>query len=281
MKVVITGGAGFVGRKLATRLLEKNSLDLGGGKSGAVDKVTVFDVGEPDPPFPPDPRLDIVTGDVSDIEMIRKLITPDIDAVFNLAAVVSAGAEADFDLGMRGNLGGTRAVLDVCRQLGTVPRVCFASSVAGFGGNVPDVIRDDTHLTPQTSYGAQKAMGELLINDYSRKGFIDGRALRLPTVVVRPGKPQQGGFDLRQFDHQGTAAGRLRDLSCGAGAGDVAVIAAPGCRCLHPRRRTAGGSLGVQPRGFDTRHYPHGSGDGRCAGRGRGEEGDGTHKVAT
>jgi len=191
MKVVITGGAGFIGRKLATSLLEKNSLDLGGGKSGAVDKVTVFDVGEPDPPFPPDPRLDVVTGDVSDIETIRKLITPDVDAVFHLAAVVSSGAEADFDLGMRVNLGGTRAVLDVCRELGTVPRVCFASSVAVFGGNVPDVIQDDTHLTPQTSYGAQKAMGELMINDYSRKGFIDGRALRLPTIVARPGKPNK------------------------------------------------------------------------------------------
>lgn len=191
MKVVITGGAGFIGRKLAAKLLEKNSLDLAGARSGAVEQVTVFDVGEPDPPFPADPRLQVVTGDVSDIDTIRRLITPDVDAVFHLAAVVSAGAEADFDLGMRVNLGGTRAVLDVCRELGTVPRVCFASSVAVFGGEVPDVIRDDTHLTPQTSYGSQKAMGELMINDYSRKGFIDGRALRLPTVVVRPGKPNK------------------------------------------------------------------------------------------
>jgi nucleoside-diphosphate-sugar epimerase len=191
MKVVITGGAGFIGRKIATKLLEKNALDLGGGKSGAVEQVTVFDVGEPDPPFPPDPRLQVMTGDVSDIDTIRRLITPDVDAVFHLAAVVSAGAEADFDLGMRVNLGGTRAVLDVCRELGTKPRICFASSVAVFGGNVPDVIQDDTHLTPQTSYGSQKAMGELLINDYSRKGFVDGRALRLPTVVVRPGKPNK------------------------------------------------------------------------------------------
>jgi nucleoside-diphosphate-sugar epimerase len=190
MKIVITGGAGFIGRRLALKLLEKNDLDFGRGQ-GAPDKVVAFDVGEPDPPFPDDPRLEMVTGDVGDPDQLRKLITPDTDAVFHLAAVVSAGAEADFDLGMRVNLGGTRAVVDVCRELGTNPRLVFASSVAVFGGLVPDVIRDDTHLTPQTSYGSQKAAGELLINDYSRKGFLDGRALRLPTVVVRPGKPNK------------------------------------------------------------------------------------------
>ncbi len=191
MKIVITGGAGFIGRKLAAKLLEKNTLDLSGGGSGAVDRVVVFDVTEPDPPFPDDPRLDVVTGDIGDPDTIRALITRDTDAVFHLAAVVSSGAEADFDLGMRVNFGGTRTVLDVCRALGTTPRVVFASSVAVFGGDVPDIIRDDTHLTPQTSYGGQKAMGELMINDFSRKGFIDGRALRLPTVVVRPGKPNK------------------------------------------------------------------------------------------
>ncbi len=190
MKIVITGGAGFIGRRLALKLLEKNDLDFGRGQ-GAPDKVIAFDVGEPDPPFPDDPRLEMVTGDVSDPDQLRALITPDTDAIFHLAAVVSAGAEADFDLGMRVNLGGTRAVVDVCRELGTNPRLVFASSVAVFGGLVPDVIRDDTHLTPQTSYGSQKAAGELLINDYSRKGFLDGRALRLPTVVVRPGKPNK------------------------------------------------------------------------------------------
>ncbi|PPR20119.1 MAG: hypothetical protein CFH40_02089, partial [Alphaproteobacteria bacterium MarineAlpha10_Bin3] len=105
MKVVITGGAGFIGRKLAIKLLEKNTLDLSGGASGPVDKVVVFDVVEPDPPFPDDPRLEIITGDISDPDTIRALITPDIDAVFHLAAVVSAGAEADFDHGMRVNFG--------------------------------------------------------------------------------------------------------------------------------------------------------------------------------
>ena len=190
MKIVITGGAGFIGRRLALKLLEKNDLDFGQGQ-GALDSLIAFDVGEPDPPFPDDPRLEVVTGDVGDPDQLRALITPDTEAIFHLAAVVSAGAEADFDLGMRVNLGGTRTVLEVCRELGTHPRLVFASSVAVFGGSVPEVIRDDTHLTPQTSYGAQKAASELLINDYSRKGLVDGRALRLPTVVVRPGKPNK------------------------------------------------------------------------------------------
>lgn len=190
MKIVITGGTGFIGRRLALKLMEKNDLDFGRGQ-GTPDQIVAFDVGEPDPPFPDDPRLETVTGDVTDPDQLRALITPDTDAVFHLAAVVSAGAEADFDLGMRVNLEGTRTVLEVCRELGTRPRMVFASSVAVFGGLVPEVIQDDTHLNPQTSYGAQKAASELLINDYSRKGYVDGRALRLPTVVVRPGKPNK------------------------------------------------------------------------------------------
>src|SRR5262249_7359771 len=111
--------------------------------------------------------------------------------VFHLAAVVSAAAEADFDLGMRVNVEGTRAVLEACRALPQPARLVFTSSIAVFGGDMPPTLTDTTPLTPQTSYGAQKAIGELLLNDYSRKGFVDGRALRLPTIVVRPGKPNK------------------------------------------------------------------------------------------
>ncbi|MCA3235346.1 MAG: NAD-dependent epimerase/dehydratase family protein, partial [Cupriavidus sp.] len=113
----------------------------------------------------------------------------DTGAIFHLAAVVSGAAEADFDLGMRVNLDASRALLETCRQVGHVPRVVFTSSVAVYGGKLPAVVQDDTALNPQSSYGAQKAIGELLLSDYSRKGFVDGRVLRLPTISVRPGKP--------------------------------------------------------------------------------------------
>ena len=119
------------------------------------------------------------------------MIRGDVDGVFHLAAIVSANAEEDFDLGVRVNLEGTRNVLEACRALPQPARLVFASSVAVYGGDMPDVLDDGTILTPQTSYGAQKAIGELLLNDYSRKGFVDGRALRLPTIVVRPGWPNR------------------------------------------------------------------------------------------
>jgi nucleoside-diphosphate-sugar epimerase len=122
---------------------------------------------------------------------VGSLIAPGTDAIFHLAAIVSGQAEADTDLGYRVNLDGTRAVLEACRALGTCPRLVFASSLAVYGGRLPPEVGDDTALTPQTSYGTQKAIGELLVNDYSRKGFVDGRALRLPTVVVRPGRPNR------------------------------------------------------------------------------------------
>lgn len=122
---------------------------------------------------------------------MRGLLTPETAAVFHLAAVVSGQAEADTDLGYRVNLDGTRTVLDACRALRTAPRVIFASSLAVYGGALPPEVGEDTPLTPQSSYGAQKAIGEFLVNDYTRKGFIDGRALRLPTVVVRPGLPNR------------------------------------------------------------------------------------------
>jgi D-erythronate 2-dehydrogenase len=185
MRVVITGGCGFLGRRLAMRLLAE------GTQAGAVRELVLFDNTAPALPLPEDGRLAVVTGDVADRATARRLIAPGTDAVFHLAAVVSGEAESDTDLGYRVNLDGTRAVLDACRALGTAPTFVFASSLAVYGGALPEAVGDDTALTPQSSYGAQKAIGELLVNDYSRKGFIDGRALRLPTVVVRPGRPNR------------------------------------------------------------------------------------------
>src|SRR5437763_11541533 len=185
MRIVITGGCGFLGRRVAIRLLQR------GSALGEVDEVVLFDNAVPALPLPEDRRIKLVTGDIADRDTVRSLIAPGTDAVFHLAAIVSGQAEADTDLGYRVNLDGTRAVLDACRALGTCPRVLFASSLAVYGGALPPAVGDETPLTPQTSYGTQKAIGELLFNDYSRKGFIDGRALRLPTVVVRPGLPNR------------------------------------------------------------------------------------------
>ena len=139
--------------------------------------------------------------------------------------MVSGQAEADTDLGYRVNLDGTRAVLDACRALGTCPRVVFASSLAVYGGALPPAVGDDTPLTPQTSYGTQKAIGELLVNDYSRKGFVDGRAVRLPTVVVRPGRPNRAASTFASSMIREPLAGR--EAVCPVSPDTVMALASP------------------------------------------------------
>lgn len=187
MKIVITGGGGFLGSKLAAALLARGRLSDSQGREQEISGITLLDGAFP-PGLPADRRLDAVTGDVSDAGTLERVLTPDTGSVFHLAAVVSAGAEADFDLGMRVNLGGTQLLLERLRSCVKPPRVVYTSSVAAFGGELPAVLDDATTPTPQTSYGTQKVVGEYLLNDYSRKGFVDGRSLRLPTIVVRPGK---------------------------------------------------------------------------------------------
>jgi nucleoside-diphosphate-sugar epimerase len=191
MRVVITGGGGFIGRKLALRLLDRGALAGPDGKDERIDELVLFDVTAPAAPLPPDKRISIVTGDVAAAGLIREVISKKTGSVFHLAAIVSGQAEAEPDLGYRVNLDGTRVVLEACRALGTMPRVVFASSLAVYGGELPPAVSEKVPLTPQTSYGIQKTIGELLVNDYSRKGFIDGRSLRLPTIVVRPGRPNR------------------------------------------------------------------------------------------
>ncbi|MCY4590553.1 MAG: SDR family oxidoreductase [Alphaproteobacteria bacterium] len=191
MQVTITGAAGFIGRKLARRLLESNALAGSDGTMRQLERMILLDMAPPDDATANDPRVTVLTGDMRDRSLLEQALPAGTDSVFHLAAVVSAGAEEDFDLGMAVNLDATRTILEICRGHSTRPRVVFASSCAAFGGEMPEPIADMTARTPQTSYGTQKVIGELLVNDYSRKQFVDGRAVRFPTVVVRPGKPNK------------------------------------------------------------------------------------------
>jgi len=182
MKIVITGGGGFIGFKLAKALLARGTL-----AAEKIARLTLIDQAFP-AGLPGDPRLTTLAGDISDPKFAARAIAPDTASVFHLAAVVSGAAEADFDLGMRVNLQGMRNVLEQARKCVRPPRFVFASSVAAFGGDLPEVLDDSTTPAPQTSYGSQKVIGEYLVSDFSRKGYVDGRSLRLPTIVVRPGK---------------------------------------------------------------------------------------------
>jgi nucleoside-diphosphate-sugar epimerase len=189
MQVLITGGAGLLGARLARQLLKRGTLADGEGQQQTITRITLLDV-VPAAGFN-DPRIQVVTGDIADPQVIDTHLTQEVQSIFHLAAIVSGQAEADFDLGMRINFDATRLILERARKNGNRPRVVFTSSVAVFGGDLPSRVPDTHVLTPQSSYGAQKVMGEVLVNDYSRKNFIDGRALRMPTVSVRPGAPNK------------------------------------------------------------------------------------------
>jgi D-erythronate 2-dehydrogenase len=190
MKVVITGGGGFLGKKLARRILQQGSIAGADGKPQKVTELLLFDVAKASGPGLDDPRVRTVAGDISNFATVQDIVQV-ASTVFHFAAVVSAGAEADFDLGYRVNLDGTRNMLEACRALGTNPRVIFTSSLAAYGGDLPPEVTDDTPLTPQTSYGSQKSIGEFLLRDYTRKGFLRGTAVRLPTICVRTGLPNK------------------------------------------------------------------------------------------
>ena len=185
MNILITGGAGFLGQRLVRELSQAGKITVNGAQH-AVSALLVFDqsLGAFEHPL-----VRNTAGNISDQVSVKSLVTQDTQLVIHLAAVVSGTAEANFDLGMQVNLDGTRYLLDACRQQAHKPVFLFSSSVAVFGGDMPAVITDDTTPTPQGSYGIQKYIGEQLVQDYTRKGFIDGRSVRVPTVVVRPGKP--------------------------------------------------------------------------------------------
>jgi nucleoside-diphosphate-sugar epimerase len=193
MKAVITGGAGFLGSRLVAALLARGSLRGDGDRQEAIERIVILDAART-ATAPIDRRVSAVTGDITDPDLFRDLLSPDT-SIFHLAAVVSGGAEADFELGMRVNVDATRRLLDACRaavsegECRFVPRLVFTSSIAVYGGELPAVVPESTAVTPRSSYGMQKAVAELLINEYTRRGFVDGRVLRLPTISVRPGLP--------------------------------------------------------------------------------------------
>ena len=186
MKVLILGGAGMVGRKLAERLAKDGEL---GGK--AITGMTLYDVVAPQAPAGAGFPVTCETGDLPAEGETDRLIAAKPDVVFHLAAIVSGEAELDFEKGYRINLDGTRNLYESIPKAQYAPRVVFTSSIAVFGAPFPEAIPDEYHLTPLTSYGTQKAIGELLLADYTRKGIFDGVGIRLPTICVRPGKPNK------------------------------------------------------------------------------------------
>lgn len=188
MHILITGAAGMIGRKLTTRLVADRTL---GGKS--INRLTLVDIGPPQRPENFSGQVDTAAGDIADPAAASGAISGRPDVIFHLAAVVSGEAELDFAKGMHVNFDGSRALLEAVRTAGNGyrPRFIFASSIAVFGAPFPASIPDEFALTPLTSYGTQKAMIELLLADYSRRGFLDGVGIRLPNIVVRPGKPNK------------------------------------------------------------------------------------------
>lgn len=212
MRILITGAAGMIGRKLVAKLLEDGALNgkkisqlhlhdviepaafsVTPAKAGAPPVNSVRETKQRDSRLRRDDGLKIVThvGDLAAPDAAAKLIATKPDVIFHLAGIVSGEAELNFDLGYRVNLDGTRALFEAIRHAQISPRLVFTSSIAVFGAPFPDVIPDDYHLTPLTSYGTQKMMGEALLADYTRKGFFDGIGIRLPTICVRPGKPNK------------------------------------------------------------------------------------------
>ncbi len=180
MKVLVTGGAGFLGSRLIQALLE------GKGPMPKVDRVVSADLAA----CPvKDARVESRVGSVADPLFLADALGAGVDVIYHLAAVLSGQSEAEFDIGMQINVDATRALLEACRHLPKPPRLVFTSSLAVFGGPMPDVVPEDMVLMPQSSYGAEKAIGELLVGEYTRKGFVDGIVCRLPTISVRPGKP--------------------------------------------------------------------------------------------
>jgi len=186
MRVLITGAAGMIGRKLTARLARDGKIN-----GQVISALDLHDIVAAEPVAAAGMETSVFVGDLAGEGVAAMLIARRPDVVFHLAGVVSGEAEADFDKGYRVNLDGTRILFDAIRLAGIHPRVVFTSSIAVFGAPFPEIIPDEFHLTPMTSYGTQKMVGEALLADYTRRGIFDGVGIRLPTICVRPGKPNK------------------------------------------------------------------------------------------
>jgi D-erythronate 2-dehydrogenase len=188
MHILMTGAAGMIGRKLTARLIANRKLD-----DQPIERLTLLDVNAPAHPENFSGEVTAVAADLAEPATARSAVAGLPDVIFHLAAVVSGEAELDFEKGVHVNFDGSRALLEAVRAIGDGyrPRFVFTSSIAVFGAPFPESIPDDFALTPLTSYGAQKAMVELMLADYTRRGFVDGVGIRLPNIVVRPGKPNK------------------------------------------------------------------------------------------
>jgi nucleoside-diphosphate-sugar epimerase len=229
MHILITGAAGMIGRKLTARLVGAGALD---GRT--IDTLSLVDVVPPDEPAGFAGQVAAAAADLSAPGAAERAVAGRPDVIFHLAAIVSGEAESDFEKGYRINLDGTRALLEAVRKVGDGyrPRLVFTSSIAVFGAPFPPAIPDEFHLTPLTSYGTQKAIGELLLTDYTRRGFVDGVAIRLPTIVVRPGKPNRAA--------SGFFSGIIREPLAGM---DAVLPVDDGVRHWHASPRAAVGFL--------------------------------------
>jgi len=227
MHILITGAAGMIGRKLTGRLIKNGKLN-----GQPIDHLTLTDVVEPEKPIAFKGKVDIWTGDLAAPGATDKLIAGKPEVIFHLAGVVSGEAETDFEKGYHVNLDGTRALLEAIRAARYKPKVIFTSSIAVYGAPFPHAIPDNFHLTPLTSYGTQKAISELLLADYNRRGFLDGVGIRLPTICVRPGKPNKAA--------SGFFSGIIREPL----AGQEAILpVADSVRHTHASPRSAVGFL--------------------------------------
>jgi len=244
VNVLVTGGAGFLGSRLARDLLATGSLEVTGSGAQPLDRLAIADQAAVPADLAADPRVTAVQGDLGGLLSPRTGppggpgVLAGIDVIFHLAAAVSGECEADFDLGIRANLRATEALLAACRALGTSPLVVFASSLAAFGDSrdhrLPAVVGDQTLPNPQTSYGVQKVICEQLVADYTRKGFLRGRSLRLMTVCVRPGRPNAAASGFLSSIIREPLAGER--AVCPVGPQTAAALASPaktiqGLRC--------------------------------------------------